>query len=325
MKNPGQRAEYLGRINKVLDYIEAHIGEELTLSTLAELVFFSPFHFHRIFKAMVGETLNQYIHRIRIEKSAFMLVYHPHKTITDIALDCGFCTSASFARAFKDMFAMTASEWRVGGYQSYRKIGKTDRKNDQMDGKNRKTWTPDSPYLVHLFDNLKWKVMIEDKIKTQVEVKNLPEMTVAYVRHVGAYQGDSELFGRLFTKLMTWAGPRGLIQFPQTQMLSVYYDNPDITDDEKLRVDVAISVPEDTEVDGEIGKMKLKGGTYAVARFEILPHEYGDAWDAVYGGWLPESGYQPIDSPCMELYQNDPNTHPEGKHIVDICIPVKPS
>ena len=77
-------------------------------------------------------------------------------------------------------------------------------------------------------------------------------------------------------------------------------------------------------MEGEIGKAKIPAGKYAVAHFEITPDQYQDAWNAVYGGWLPESGYQPEDGPCYELYLNDPKEHPEGKHIVDICVPVKP-
>ena len=70
--------------------------------------------------------------------------------------------------------------------------------------------------------------------------------------------------------------------------------------------------------------MKIDGGQYAVARFELATNEYPDAWNAVYGGWLPESGYQPKDGPPLEIYRNEPGQHPEGKCIVDICVPVKP-
>jgi AraC family transcriptional regulator len=87
---------------------------------------------------------------------------------------------------------------------------------------------------------------------------------------------------------------------------------------------VCISVSKDTEVEGEVGKMTIPGGKYAMAHFEISENEYEDAWNAVYGNWLPESGFQPDDRPCFELYLNDPKEHPEHKHIVDICIPVKP-
>ncbi|MBN2395127.1 MAG: GyrI-like domain-containing protein [Candidatus Atribacteria bacterium] len=49
-----------------------------------------------------------------------------------------------------------------------------------------------------------------------------------------------------------------------------------------------------------------------------------NAWNAVFGGWLPESGYQPDDGPCYEFYHNNPEEHTEHKHIIDICVPVKP-
>ena len=164
----------------------------------------------------------------------------------------------------------------------------------------------------------------DSNLKTEVEVKDIPEFHVAYVRHVGPYAGDTELFGRLWQKLMTWAGPRGLLNFPETKMLSVYHDDPNITDPNKLRVSVGISVSEDTPVEGEVGKMMIPGGKYAMARFEISPDRYGDAWNAVFGGWFPESGYQPADGPGYELYHNNPEEHPERKHIFDIVVPVKP-
>ena len=157
-----------------------------------------------------------------------------------------------------------------------------------------------------------------------VEVKELPEITLAYVRYVGPYKGDGQLFERLFNKLFQWAGSRNLLRFPDTKTIIIYHDNPDITDESKLRVSVCVSVPADTAVDGEIGKMILPAGKYAMARFELSDDEYQEAWDWVYGTWLPESGYQPDDRPCFEMYYNDPKTHPEGKSIVDICVGVKP-
>lgn len=163
-----------------------------------------------------------------------------------------------------------------------------------------------------------------NKSQVQVEVKDMPAWPVAYVRHIGSYQGDSALFESLFNKLMAWAAPRGLLRFPETQVLAVYYDDPEITAIEKLRVDACITIPPDAVVDGEIGKTVMPGGKYAVAHFELAAQEYQEAWDLVYGEWLPQSGYQPDDRPCYELYLNSPEEHPEHKHSVDICVPVKP-
>jgi AraC family transcriptional regulator len=104
-----QHHEYTARINRVIDYIVANLHGDLTLETLARVAHFSPYHFHRIFGAMVGETLHQFIQRLRIERAASMLVVNPKKSITEIALDCGFSGSAAFARVFRDTFGREAS------------------------------------------------------------------------------------------------------------------------------------------------------------------------------------------------------------------------
>ncbi len=71
------REEYVSRINRVIDFIEKNIDRDLSLEALAKLAYFSRFHFHRIFRAMVGETLNQFIQRVRIEKAAAQLIGNP--------------------------------------------------------------------------------------------------------------------------------------------------------------------------------------------------------------------------------------------------------
>ncbi len=324
MLKESRRDEYISRINRVIDYINENIDKELTLEKLAGVASFSQFHFHRLFKAMVGETLNQYIKRIRVEKAAAQLIANPKKSITEIAFDCGFSGSATFARVFKEFFRMSAGEWRaLEGFQNSKNC-KTNGKDDQTISKIRKDFDVSSVYFDDVTQNFLWRITMKDKKQAQIEVKDMPDLNVAYLRHIGPYKGDSKLFEELFTKLMTWAGPRGLIRFPETQMLSVYHDDPNITDEDKLRIDVCISVPDDTEVDGEVGKTTIPGGKFAVARFELADDEYEEAWNVVMGGWLPESGYQPDDRRCYELYQNDPKQHPENKCIVDICVPVKP-
>ena len=318
------RQEYISRINRVIDFIEANLDQELSLASLATVANFSQFHFHRIFRAMVGETLNGFIQRIRLEKAAARLLDHPKNTITEIAFDCGFSGSATFARAFRERYQMSASEWRSDWLTHKSKKRKTNRKNGQTVGKNRKDFDISSYYVDGQTRNLIWRMKMKNNEPIKVEVKEMPQLNVAYVRHIGPYKGDSELFEGLFDKLMKWAGPRGLLRFPETQVLSVYHDDPKITDEDKLRTSACITVPKDTPVDGEIGKMAIAGGKYAVASFEIAGDEFEDAWNMLMGGWMPGSGYQPDDRLCYELCLNNPKEHPEGKHIVDICVPVKP-
>src|SRR5512136_1569096 len=92
------RAVYVSRLNKVIDYIHANLEQPLSLNVLASVAGFSPFHFHRIFKSLVGETLGDYIQRARLEKSANMLLNGPRDNILEIALSCGFSSAAIFSR-----------------------------------------------------------------------------------------------------------------------------------------------------------------------------------------------------------------------------------
>jgi len=161
------------------------------------------------------------------------------------------------------------------------------------------------------------------KAATGVRTETLPATTVAYVRHTGPYAGDAALFGRLFGALCTWAGPRGHIG-PKARFLTVYHDNPEVTAEDKLRISVCITVPPGTTGDGPVGIMPLDEGVYAVASFELDPAEYGAAWNWFMGTWLPSSGYQPDDRKCFELMLNDPSRHPQGKHLVEIWLPVRP-
>jgi len=317
------RAEYVARINRVMDYIERNLGRDIGLEELARVANFSKFHFHRIFHALAGETLSDFIRRVRLERAAVRLVDDPATPVIVVALDCGFSGPAVFARAFRERFGMSASEWRRRGRPSRSKDSKANRKEGQPFRKGGKEPGPSVRYdgldpRDRIHETRRYAKM--DKKRFQVEVKELPELHVAYVRHIGPYQAIGAAFG----KLMAWAGPRRLLGGPGTKLLAVYHDNPDITEADRLRSSVCVTIPEGTAVGGEIGKMTIPGGLFAVARFEIDKSEFGDAWQALMGGWFPESGYQPDDRMCYEVYLNDPREHPQGKFIIDICEPVKP-
>ncbi len=326
------RDEYISRINRVIDYIQNHLDEKFSFEELASIANFSRFHFHRIFAAMMAETPQNYIRRIRVEKAACLLLANKKTSVTEIAFDCGFSGSATFARAFKDAYNMSATEWRVGGYLKHSKYRKTDSKECKTDGNKGKAYEIISGYIDSNTSIHNWRITMKEGKELQlkndlqftVEVKDMPEIDIVYLRHFGPYAGDQALFDRLFKELFTWAGPRELLNFPETKVISMYHDNPDLTDDDKIRLDVCLSVPENTKADGKFVKSSIPAGKYAIAHFEISSHEYPQAWQGLYGGWLPESGYQPDDGPCYENYLNEPKDHPEGKCIVEICIPVKP-
>jgi AraC family transcriptional regulator len=324
---PETRKEYVARINRVMDYIERHLDEDLTLEVLADVACFSKFHFHRIFAAMTRETLNHFIRRLRAEKAASRLIANPGNSITEIALDCGFSGSSAFARAFKEFFGVTALEWQRMPLEERnlrtadRKIGISFRNMGKAQGVSVRhigLMTLTSP---------SWRIEMsknpDKKMQATVTVKELLPKNVIYVRHVGPYAGLAEVFEKIFAKIYAFAGPRGLIG-PNTEVLSVYHDDPSVCEEENLRVDACLTVPEGTPVEGDVGTMTIPGGKFASARFELSTDEYADAWDALVGGWLPESGYQFDDRLSFELYRNNQEEHPEKKCLVEICIPVKP-
>ncbi len=311
------RQEYLGRINRVMDYIDSHLDRAFSLEELADVACFSRFHFHRIFSYTVGETLGDYIRRIRLERAGSFLVQHPKDSITTVSLDCGFSSPSSFARAFKERFGMSATEWREGGWRRSKlckarsKVEQTDSKGGEAaeGGLSYPQWRKTKPGRIEM-----------SKLRYKVEVKEMPELEVAYIRHIGAYNQIGEAMQRLFK----WAGARGLLRFPETLTLAVYRDDTKTTETEKLRSDACIIVPTGTKVDGEVGLMTIPGGKFAVGHFEIDETQFGQAWDALLGEWMPSSGYQSDGRMCYELYLNDPRTHSEKKFLVDICEPVKP-
>jgi DNA gyrase inhibitor len=309
------REEYISRINKVQDYIEANIGEELSLSILSNVANFSQYHFHRIFCAIVGEPLSKYIQRTRLEKAALSITANPKDTIAQIALKCGFPNQASFSRAFRKHFGFSASQLRADS-------SLLKSKKCKMESKPGKDDLNSFTYNDGVRDIQSWVQPAAD-ISLGVDVKDIRETPVVYIRNTGMFKGEPELFKKLLDKLFRWAGVRGLIQFPETKILALYHDNPDVTDEDRFRSSICMTVPGDIEVDGEIGKMTIPGGKYAVGHFVLGADDYKRAWDFMFGIWLPKSGYQSDARPCFEVYLNNPEDHLDKKCIVDMYVPVK--
>ncbi len=300
--------EYIYRINRVIDYIENNLDGELSLEKLSGVANFSRFHFHRIFRAFTGETLNEFIKRKRIEKAASLLLTEVDKPIQEIAEYCGFNSFSVFCRNFRERFNTSAKKFReINTFQNS--------KNRQIKSKTGKITQTSLDYVWDDHSSKKRRLIM----KKNYEISEMPEMNVIYCRHTGQF----DKIGAAYDKLFRWAGPRGLLKFPETKSLTYYHDDPKITEIDKVRQSACITVNEDVKTEGEIGKMTIPGGRYIVGHFEIGVTEFQNAWDSVCV-WLSESGYQPADGNPYELYHNDHKEHPEKKFIVDICIPVKP-
>lgn len=310
------RQEYAARINRVTDYIEQHINDELTLDKLANVACFSPFHFHRIFTAITNEPVNAFIQRVRIEKAARKLI-NEDISISEVAYNSGFGSVAHFSRTFRKYFGVTAKEYRKFEKAVFAKDGLYFSKNGQLRSKIDQQY-PDfrNQLCSEEINQLNHSNLIF--METKIEIKEMPAFNVIYCRHTGQFNK----IGEAYEKLMKWAGPRGLLKFPKTKTLTVYHDDPAITAIDQVRQSACITVENDVRTEGEIGKMKIDGGRYAVGRFEIDVTGFEKAWNTMCL-WLTESGYQPGEGYPYELYHNSPEDDKNQKFVLDICIPVK--
>ena len=95
---------YVERVNLAIDHVVSHLGEPLRLADVARAALLSPFHFHRVFQALVGETLAEFVKRLRLERALVTMAHAPRSSLTTIALACGFSSSSDFSRCFKQRF-----------------------------------------------------------------------------------------------------------------------------------------------------------------------------------------------------------------------------
>ncbi len=304
-------AEYRSRINRVMDHIDRHIDRPLDLAILADVAHFSPFHFHRIFSMMTGETPADYVQRMRVERAAILLQNDHRMTITEIAEACGFGSISLFSRSFRARFGITAREYRTHEKAIFSHNGLRYSKNGQLLGKNLKPCSEIEMQLCTV--NLKNLIFMDAKIV----IKEMPAIPVAYIRYTGPY----DQICKAYEKLVKWAGPRGLLG-PETKTVTVYQDDPSVTAIEKVRQDACITISGDVAVEGEVGKAVIPGGKYAVGRFQVDARGFEKAWNTM-SMWLGDNGYQFAGSP-YELYHNSFEDDKIGRFDVEICIPVKP-
>ena len=299
------RTIYTTRLNRVMLFINDNLSEKLSLEMLAREACFSPYHFHRIFAAIVGETPNAYINRVRLERAANMLQSNPGMSITEIAFATGFSSSAAFSRSFKQHFGCPASAWKV--QQARRAIRPAEKVPI-----TKKNWQfPESER-----DRLQHQALMR-----KVTVKRMPAFHVAYVASQEGYRLKE--VQAAWNTLCKWADARELLT-SEVVMLGISYDNPEITPYHKCRYYACVTVPDHLFADDTVGIMDIAAGRYAVYRFEGSAEGIQAAFRLIYAEWLPDSGYQPAHTPCYELYYETSETHHQEIYTLDICMPVEP-
>lgn len=275
---------YLARVERVLIHIGENLDQDLKVDDLAEIACFSPYHFHRVYRGLVGETVVQTVRRLRLHRAAGDLL-RTSTQVDAIAKRAGYSTVEAFSRAFKSAYRSAPAAYRKNG----REI----------------------PFLT-----LQQR---KDQGMFDIEIREIPTRKLAAIAHHGEYME----IGNTFEKVMIWATHNNLLT-KETVSLGVYYDDPASVPVDQLRSEAGIVV-ENEVTDGERGvrTIELQGGRKAVLLHKGPYAELEASYNWLFGTWLPQSGEELADQPCVESYLNDPRQVEPSELLTEIQISLK--
>jgi len=298
---------YAERVNLAIDHVVGHLGEPLRLADVARAARLSPFHFHRVFQVMIGETLAEFVKRLRLERALVTMAHAPRSSLTTIALTCGFSSSSDFSRCFKQRYGAAPSAFDITAWR-------------EAHGAELQAMVPE-PGRSRRRQGRRFHVSrlpaAQNPDGFTVKIRDLPARTVAYIRVRNPYQGDA--VAKATQRLITWAERHALAD---GQWLGYQWDNPEITSLEDCQYYVAVEA-ERFVPKGEIGRFRFPAMT--VAQIEIrggIDLELR-ALQWVYGAWLPRSRYVPDDQPGFEAWIGRPFAHGTEHFELYAQLPIK--
>lgn len=294
------RTDYVACVNRAIDHALAHLSEPLRLDDLAGVAGFSAFHFHRVFGAIVGETPAQFVKRVRLERALSTMAREPGRSLTDIALACGFSSSGDFSRSFKAKYGSAPSAFDIDAWR--------ESKRGELD------------VLVESGgDALRVKRLPagENPDGFVAEVRDLPARTMAYIRVLDPYR-EGVVVGAA-ERLVEWAERRGVADH---QWYGYMWDDPDVVELKDCRYDVAVEA-EGAPPAGEVGRYDFPAMRVAQVTMRGGIELEMRALDWLYRTWLPTSGYVPDDQPCFEAWIGRPFAHGMEHFELAIQLPVR--
>ena len=277
---------YRQRIDLVMQYIKDNLDKDTDILTLSTLSGFSPFHLHRIIKAYTGESIGSFVVRKRVETAAKLLLYST-MTISDIAYRVGYNVPTSLNKAFAKHYGISPTQYRH---------------SRKMEIFNK--------------DNITQDVIIEP-----YSIVDLPMTNIIYIGSRGHYRirDYHSTYQSLISELQRQSKSLDAISY-----LGIFYDNPDVTCDDRLYNEICISTQEDIEPNGNIEVKRIPGGKYIVFKFNDKLSKLDRAYNQIYGTILTLDKFQLRDSYGFEKYNNDlDHTNPNSKIKIDIHIPIE--
>ncbi|MFW5426156.1 MAG: GyrI-like domain-containing protein [Methylophagaceae bacterium] len=267
---------YRRRLSKVIDYIHDHLDGDLSVNVLADVAIMSPYHFHRVYRELVQETVNATIRRLRLQSAAVELI-RSNQAVSRIAKQVSYGSTEAFSRAFTQQFSETPTEYREARQSQQNTL---------------------EPFIAMLPQQSK-----EYDIMYSVEMMKLGANNLVGYKH----QGDYMEIGSVFEKLFIYAASRQIID-ENTRSFGIYYDDPLTVAKGELRSMACITTEENIvlESSNTLEKIQIPAGKYATVLFKGSYAELEQPYNWFFGKWLPNSGYEAADFPPFEEYLNDP-------------------
>jgi AraC family transcriptional regulator len=292
------RETYAKRMERVLNYIVDHLDDvghnPLDIHRLAEEAFLSPYHFHRVYVAMMGETVADTLRRHRLHRAAIRLNASA-TPIASLAIEAGYGSAQAFTRAFREAYGVPPAQYRLHG---------------KLSAALQSTST-EFKFKEHPMFNLK-----------DVHIQNLPAIRIAKLQH----KGDFQTIGSTFERLMVWAAGQGLMK-AGTRTFGIYYDDPKSKPADELRSDACVEIPYHYDMKpsshADIHAAETASGRCAVFVFTGPYSELENPYRWLYDTWLPQSNEEPRNDAPFEEYLNDARNTPPAELKTAICIPLK--
>ncbi|PWD97870.1 AraC family transcriptional regulator [Marinilabilia rubra] len=278
--------EYHKSVNRVVDYINQHLDEPVDLKTLAGIANISEFHFHRIFKAFVGESIGSYISRLKLEYAAGKLQLSGN-TLSEIAEKTGYRSEFSLSKAFRKHFGINPSAFR-----------------------NTET------YFSSHFQQPNYDIP-----ELNPEYMELQDRDLLYIRIISKY-GSSSDYDKAWSKLLKYASLKNLLK-ADSEFIGLSFDDPNITASEKCRFYACISVDTPVDPEGEFGLQRIDGGKYAVFTLKGPYSGLNALYQAVYFHWLPRTNAELRHGMPFEKYLNNPDEVEPSDLITEVYLPVQ--
>jgi AraC family transcriptional regulator len=279
------RSDYAIRLERVFRWLADHLDDTLDLARLADVAAMSPYHFHRIYHAMQGETAAETVRRLRLHRAAVELITG-ELPVPRVARRAGYGSQEAFTRAFKAAYGVPPARYRA----SFVPSPTPTRTEDAMD----------------------------TTMTYQATIRETSALRVAALAHSGDYIN----IGSTFERLMAIAGGQGLLG-PWTRSFGIYYDDPASTPREALRSDACVTLPDDKVPGGDLQLREIRGGRYAVT-LHVGPYaELHFPYTWLYGTWLPKSGEEAAHAPSIEEYLNDARVVAPSELRTEIWLPLR--